>query len=161
MYRNHQCLVFEMLSLNLYEFLKNTDFSGVSLNLLRKFAKQILKALSYLATPEVDIIHCDLKPENILLCTPKRSAIKVIDFGSSCRSNKPMYSYIQSRFYRSPEVMLGLPYSTAIDIWSLGCILVEMHTGEPLFSGSDQVDQMQKIVKVSGLILNIFSFISS
>eukprot|EP00815_Leptocylindrus_aporus_P011362 CAMPEP_0116065118 /NCGR_PEP_ID=MMETSP0322-20121206/9537_1 /TAXON_ID=163516 /ORGANISM="Leptocylindrus danicus var. apora, Strain B651" /LENGTH=593 /DNA_ID=CAMNT_0003551301 /DNA_START=713 /DNA_END=2492 /DNA_ORIENTATION=- len=151
MYRNHQCLVFEMLSLNLYEFLKNTDFSGVSLNLLRKFAKQILKALSYLATPEVDIIHCDLKPENILLCTPKRSAIKVIDFGSSCRSNKPMYSYIQSRFYRSPEVMLGLPYSTAIDIWSLGCILVEMHTGEPLFSGSDQVDQMQKIVKILGM----------
>jgi len=146
-----------MLSLNLYEFLKNTEFSGVSLNLLRKFAKQILKALSYLATPEVDIIHCDLKPENILLCTPKRSTIKVIDFGSSCRSNNPMYSYIQSRFYRSPEVMLGLPYSTAIDIWSLGCILVEMHTGEPLFSGSDQVDQMQKIVKVSGLILNIFS----
>ena len=61
---------------------------------------------------------------------------------------KRMYSYIQSRFYRSPEVMLGLPYSVAIDMWSLGCILAEMHTGEPLFSGSDQFDQMQKIVKV-------------
>lgn len=60
-----------------------------------------------------------------------------------------MYSYIQSRFYRSPEVMLGLPYSVAIDMWSLGCILVEMHTGEPLFSGTDQFDQMQKIVAVS------------
>ena len=96
----------------------------------------------------MDIIHCDLKPENILLRHPKKSGVKVIDFGSSCRSNKRMYSYIQSRFYRSPEVMLGLPYSVSIDMWSLGCILAEMHTGEPLFSGSDQFDQMQKIVKV-------------
>lgn len=64
-----------------------------------------------------------------------------------------MYSYIQSRFYRSPEVMLGLPYTVAIDMWSLGCILVEMHTGEPLFSGTDQFDQMQKIVAVSVLLL--------
>ena len=147
-YRSHQCLVFEMLSLNLYELLKNTQFSGVSLNLIRKFAKQILKALAFLARPEIDIIHCDLKPENILLRHPKRSGIKIIDFGSSCRSNKRMYSYIQSRFYRSPEVMLGLAYGVEIDMWSLGCILVEMHTGEPLFSGSDQFDQMRKIVKV-------------
>jgi dual specificity tyrosine-phosphorylation-regulated kinase 1 len=152
MYRNHQCLVFEMLSLNLYELLKNTQFGGVSLNLIRKFGKQVLKALAFLAKSDVDIIHCDLKPENILLRHPKKSGVKVIDFGSSCRSNKRMYSYIQSRFYRSPEVMLGLPYSVAIDMWSLGCILAEMHTGEPLFSGSDQFDQMQKIVKLLGMV---------
>ena len=152
MYRNHQCLVFEMLSLNLYELLKNTQFGGVSLNLIRKFAKQVLKALAFLATSDVDIIHCDLKPENILLRHPKKSGVKVIDFGSSCRSNKRMYSYIQSRFYRSPEVIMGLPYGVAIDMWSLGCILAEMHTGEPLFSGSDQFDQMQKIVKLLGMV---------
>lgn len=139
-----------MLSLNLYELLKNTSFGGVSLNLIRKFAKQVLKSLEFLARSDVDIIHCDLKPENILLRHPKKSAVKVIDFGSSCRSNKRMYSYIQSRFYRSPEVILGLPYAVSIDMWSLGCILVEMHTGEPLFSGSDQFDQMQKIVKILG-----------
>ncbi len=153
MYRNHQCIVFEMLSLNLYELLKNTHFAGVSLNLIRKFAKQILKGLAYLARPDIDIIHCDLKPENILLRHPKRSGIKIIDFGSSCKSSKRMYSYIQSRFYRSPEVMLGLPYSVAIDMWSLGCVLVEMHTGEPLFSGTDQFDQMQKIVAVSVVLV--------
>jgi dual specificity tyrosine-phosphorylation-regulated kinase 1 len=152
MYRNHQCLVFEMLSLNLYELLKNTQFGGVSLNLIRKFGKQVLKALEFLAKSDVDIIHCDLKPENILLRHPKKSGVKVIDFGSSCRSNKRMYSYIQSRFYRSPEVMLGLPYTVAIDMWSLGCILAEMHTGEPIFSGSDQFDQMQKIVKLLGMV---------
>lgn len=106
------------------------------------------QSLSFLRSPQVDIIHCDLKPENILLRHPKRSGVKIIDFGSSCKSDKRMFSYIQSRFYRAPEVMLGLPYSAAIDIWSLGCILVEMHTGEPLFSGSDQVDQMQKIIEV-------------
>mmetsp|Transcript_22305 Transcript_22305/g.25833 ORF Transcript_22305/g.25833 Transcript_22305/m.25833 type:complete len:651 (+) Transcript_22305:782-2734(+) len=152
MYRNHQCLVFEMLSLNLYELLKNTQFGGVSLNLIRKFSKQVLKALSFLARKDVDVIHCDLKPENILLRHPKKSGVKVIDFGSSCRSNKRMYSYIQSRFYRSPEVILGLPYAVSIDMWSLGCILAEMHTGEPLFSGSDQFDQMQKIVKLLGMV---------
>ncbi|KAH8073461.1 protein kinase [Aureococcus anophagefferens] len=150
-YRGHQCLVFEMLSYNLYELLKNTQFHGVSLNLVRKFAKQILHALAFLARPDVAIIHCDLKPENILLRHPKRSAIKVIDFGSSCKSDRRMYSYIQSRFYRSPEVMLGLPYTVAIDVWSLGCILVEMHTGEPLFSGADQLDQMRKLVEVLGM----------
>lgn len=50
-----------------------------------------------------------------------------------------IYQYIQSRFYRSPEVLLGIPYDLAIDMWSLGCILVEMHTGEPLFSGTNEV----------------------
>ena len=150
-FRGHQCLVFELLSYNLYELLKNTQFHGVSLNLVRKFAKQILHALAFLARPDVSIIHCDLKPENILLRHPKRSAIKVIDFGSSCRADRRMYSYIQSRFYRSPEVMLGLPYTVAIDVWSLGCILVEMHTGEPLFSGADQLDQMRKLVDVLGM----------
>eukprot|EP00536_Pseudo-nitzschia_multiseries_P015064 jgi/Psemu1/298908/fgenesh1_pm.814_\ len=152
MYRNHQCLVFEMLSLNLYELLKNTQFGGVSLNLIRKFSKQVLKALLFLARQDVDVIHCDLKPENILLRHPKKSGVKVIDFGSSCRSDRRMYSYIQSRFYRSPEVILGLPYAVSIDMWSLGCILAEMHTGEPLFSGSDQFDQMQKIVKLLGMV---------
>lgn len=85
MYRNHLCLVFELLSYNLYDLLRNTNFRGVSLNLTRKFAQQMCTALLYLSTPELNIIHCDLKPENILLCNPKRSAIKIVDFGSSCQ----------------------------------------------------------------------------
>uniref|UniRef100_A0A915KIL4 Dual specificity tyrosine-phosphorylation-regulated kinase mbk-1 n=1 Tax=Romanomermis culicivorax TaxID=13658 RepID=A0A915KIL4_ROMCU len=148
MWRNHLCLVFELLSYNLYDLLRNTNFRGVSLNLTRKFAQQIAMALLFLSTPELNIIHCDLKPENILLCNPKRSAIKIIDFGSSCQIGQ---RYIQSRFYRSPEVLLGIPYDTAIDMWSLGCILVEMHTGEPLFSGTNEFDQMMKIIEVFGM----------
>ena len=135
----------------MYDLLRNTSFRGVSLNLTRKFAQQIAKALLFLSWPELKIIHCDLKPENILLCNPKRSAIKIVDFGSSCQLGQRIYQYIQSRFYRSPEVLLGIPYDLAIDMWSLGCILVEMHTGEPLFSGANEVDQMNKIVEVLGM----------
>lgn len=85
MWRNHLCLVFELLSYNLYDLLRNTNFSGVSLNLTRKFAQQMCTALVFLSHPDLSIIHCDLKPENILLCNPKRSAIKIVDFGSSCQ----------------------------------------------------------------------------
>ena len=150
-HHRHQCLVFELLACNLYELLRNTRFLGVSFNLIRKFGKQILKCLSFLAAPEINVIHCDLKPENILLRDPQRSAIKVIDFGSSCHGDKCVYTYIQSRFYRSPEVMLGLEYGVQIDMWSLGCILVEMHTGEPLFNGTDEFDQMHRVCSLFGL----------
>lgn len=85
MFRNHLCLIFELLSYNLYELLRNTNFRGVSLNLTRKFAQQLCTALLFLSTPDVKVIHCDLKPENILLCNPKRSAIRIVDFGSSCQ----------------------------------------------------------------------------
>ncbi|KAL7054968.1 hypothetical protein AAHC03_024391 [Spirometra sp. Aus1] len=150
-YRGHLCLVFELLSYNLYELLVNTHYRGVSLNLTRKFAHQLCAALVFLSRPDVHVIHCDLKPENILLVNPKRSAIKVIDFGSSCHVNENFHQYIQSRFYRAPEVLLNLDYSLGIDMWSLGCILVEMHTGEPLFSGSNELEQLLKIVEVFGL----------
>lgn len=81
------------------------------------------------------LIHCDLKPENVLLVAPQRSGIKVIDFGSSCFVDEKMYTYVQSRFYRSPEVILGLPYGCEIDMWSFGCILAELFMGYPLFPG--------------------------
>lgn len=79
------------------------------------------------------------------------SSIKVIDFGSSCYSHQRVYTYIQSRFYRSPEVILGLPYGTPIDMWSLGCILAELYTGYPLFPGEDEIEQLACIMEVLGL----------
>jgi serine/threonine protein kinase len=150
-WKNHLCLVFELLSYNLYDLLKYTNFKGVSLKLIRKFAQQLLYTLFFLSRPDVNIIHCDLKPENILLKHHRKSLIKVIDFGSSCYINKKMFKYIQSRFYRSPEVLLGLPYSTSIDMWSFGCILVEMHTGLPLFDGKNEKEQLFKIIEVLGM----------
>ena len=83
-------------------------------------------------------MHCDLKPENIMLKQPNKSGIKVIDYGSSCMHNERIYTYIQSRFYRAPEIILGIPYTSAIDMWSFGCILAELYTGFPLFPGESE-----------------------
>eukprot|EP01090_Pellita_catalonica_P011611 TRINITY_DN233_c0_g1_i2.p1 TRINITY_DN233_c0_g1~~TRINITY_DN233_c0_g1_i2.p1 ORF type:complete len:475 (-),score=42.27 TRINITY_DN233_c0_g1_i2:90-1355(-) len=145
----HVCIVFEMLSLNLYELLASTGFVGLSLNLIRKFAHSILKSLSFLRFHGV--IHCDIKPENILLRKPKWSSLKIVDFGSSCcASDQTFYKYIQSRFYRSPEVLLELGYDYQIDIWGLGCVLMELHTGHPLFPGKNEADQLSEICRILG-----------
>lgn len=106
---------------------------GLDTNTIRKFAIQILNSLKFLK--EQKIIHCDLKPENILLAEPQKSKIKIIDFGSSCFDHEIIYSYIQSRYYRAPEVTLGVAYNSMIDVWSMGCILAELYLGTPLFPG--------------------------
>jgi dual specificity tyrosine-phosphorylation-regulated kinase 1 len=151
-HKKHQCLVFELLSSSLYDVLQMTKFKGLSLSLIRKIAYQVLTSLYFLSPKGIDVIHCDLKPENILLREPTKSGVKIIDFGSSCRRTEQIYTYIQSRFYRAPEVILGLAYSQSIDMWSLGCILVELHVGEPLFAGDDEIDQVR--------FFNTFPFIS-
>lgn len=108
------------------------------MGLIRRFAIQILQALKY--QKDNFVVHCDLKPENILLKQPNKSGIKIIDYGSSCFQNERIYTYIQSRFYRAPEIILGIPYSTAIDMWSFGCILAELYTGFPLFPGENEME---------------------
>eukprot|EP01018_Ginkgo_biloba_P029191 Gb_18179 [translate_table: standard] len=113
-FHGHLCIAFEMLGVNLYELIRVNQFRGISLSLLKRFAKQILDSLLVLRNARV--IHCDLKPENILLTTSLQSAeIKLIDFGSACMENWTIYSYIQSRFYRSPEVLLGHPPSEVVE----------------------------------------------
>ncbi len=116
------------------------------MGLIRRFAVQVLHTLVFLRKHR--IIHCDLKPENILLKNPNKSGIKVIDFGSSCFEDERVYTYIQSRFYRAPEIMLGIPYTEAIDMWSLGCILAELWTGFPLFPGENEEEQFMMIMEV-------------
>jgi len=147
-FRNHLCITFEALSMNLYEFIKVNNFKGFSVALIKRFAVQLLKSLALLQ--EQKIIHCDLKPENILLKNPNKSTIKLIDFGSSCFEPERIYTYIQSRFYRSPEVILGLPYDISIDMWSFGCILAELYTGYPLFPGENEMEQMACIMEIMG-----------
>ncbi|KAH8871670.1 Dual specificity tyrosine-phosphorylation-regulated kinase 2 isoform 1 [Schistosoma japonicum] len=148
-FRGHVCMVFELLYINLYELICRNNFKGFSQSLVRKLTYGILCCLELLYRNKV--IHCDLKPENILLRRPGKSKIKVIDFGSSCFINECPYNYIQSRFYRAPEIILGLPYGTAIDMWSLGCILAEFITGEPLFPGEDAFDQLACIMEILGI----------
>lgn len=92
LFRKHLIITFEMLSVNLYEFIKMNSFQGFSLNLIKRFAIQILISLYYLN--EHNIVHCDLKPENILLRKINKSGIKIIDFGSGCFENEKIYTYI-------------------------------------------------------------------
>ncbi|XP_055016428.1 dual specificity tyrosine-phosphorylation-regulated kinase 3 isoform X2 [Boleophthalmus pectinirostris] len=148
-FRNHICMTFELLSMNLYELIKRNKFQGFSLPLVRKFAHSILQCLEALSRHR--IIHCDLKPENILLKQQGRSGIKVIDFGSSCFEHQRVYTYIQSRFYRAPEVILGSRYGLPIDMWSFGCILAELLTGYPLFPGEDESDQLACVMELLGM----------
>ncbi|XP_061418950.1 dual specificity tyrosine-phosphorylation-regulated kinase 2-like isoform X1 [Lethenteron reissneri] len=147
-FRNHICMTFELLSMNLYELIKKNKFQGFSLQVVRKFAHSILLCLN--ALHKNRIIHCDLKPENILLRQQGRSGIKVIDFGSSCYEHQRVYTYIQSRFYRAPEVVLGGRYGLPIDMWSLGCILAELLTGSPLLPGEDEGDQLACAMELAG-----------
>ncbi|XP_031239355.1 dual specificity tyrosine-phosphorylation-regulated kinase 4 isoform X3 [Mastomys coucha] len=148
-FRNHLCITFELLGINLYELMKNNSFQGFSLSIVRRFTLCVLKCLQMLYVEK--IIHCDLKPENIVLYQRGQVTVKVIDFGSSCYEHQKVYTYIQSRFYRSPEVILGHPYNTAIDMWSLGCIMAELYTGYPLFPGENEVEQLACIMEVLGL----------
>ncbi|XP_072936790.1 dual specificity tyrosine-phosphorylation-regulated kinase 2 isoform X1 [Epargyreus clarus] len=147
-FRNHLCISFELMSINLYELIKKNNYQGFSLCLIRRFASSLLRCLRLLEAE--NIIHCDLKPENILLKARGSSSIKVIDFGSSCYTHARVYTYIQSRFYRSPEVILGLQYGTPIDMWSMGCILAELHTGYPLFPGENEAEQLACIMELLG-----------
>lgn len=153
-FRNHLCISFELLGVNLYELIKKNNFQGFSLALIRRFTHALLRCLQMLHREK--IIHCDLKPENILLSQRGPGNIKVVDFGSSCYEQQRVYTYIQSRFYRSPEVILGHPYSMAIDMWSLGCILGELYTGYPLFPGESEVEQIACIMEVLGMPPNDF-----
>lgn len=148
MHKEHLCLVFELLASNLYELIKQNQFNGLNIKLVKSLTKQLLEACAQLKNYQ--IIHCDLKPENILLCQPDKPQVKVIDFGSACFNRQTIYSYIQSRFYRSPEVILGLPYTESIDMWSLGCIVGELFLGLPMFPGASEYNQIYKIVDMLG-----------
>ncbi|KAJ0234433.1 Dual specificity protein kinase YAK1 [Hirschfeldia incana] len=149
LHQRHLCICFELLDMNLYELIKINQFRGLSLSIVQLFSKQILLGLALLK--DAGIIHCDLKPENILLCTSvKPTEIKIIDFGSACMEVKTIYSYIQSRYYRSPEVLLGYRYTTAIDMWSFGCIVAELFLGLPLFPGASEFDILKRMIEILG-----------
>ena len=97
-------------------------------------------------TSKLGIIHCDLKPENILMRSrnPSERNLQIIDFGSSSFVGSPLYTYVQSRFYRSPEILLGCPmYNQQVDIFSLGCILAELYCGHPIFPAQDENELLE------------------
>uniref|UniRef100_A0A0R3TBB3 dual-specificity kinase n=1 Tax=Rodentolepis nana TaxID=102285 RepID=A0A0R3TBB3_RODNA len=129
-FRNHPCIVCELIGENLYEVLRRGNFEGLPMKTIRSVAKCVLKCLAILS--EESMIHCDVKPENILLVPGDKAHVKLIDFGSSCRESEQLYNYIQSRYYRAPEVLMGMRYTASIDMWSLGCVLAELYTGNSM-----------------------------
>uniref|UniRef100_A0A8C4H089 non-specific serine/threonine protein kinase n=1 Tax=Dicentrarchus labrax TaxID=13489 RepID=A0A8C4H089_DICLA len=151
-HRSHTCLVFEMLEQNLYDFLKQNKFSPLPLKVIRPVLQQVATALKKLKS--MGLIHADLKPENIMLVDPVRQPyrVKVIDFGSASHVSKAVCStYLQSRYYRAPEIILGLPFCEAIDMWSLGCVIAELFLGWPLYPGALEYDQIRYISQTQGL----------
>lgn len=105
-FRDHHCFVFELLHKDLFEHLKENDFIGFPTSKIKYIAVQILDALSFLEGNK--LIHCDLKPENILLCDENCQKLKLVDYGSGCFIENQIYTYVQSRFYRAPEVILRI-----------------------------------------------------
>uniref|UniRef100_A0A673YS57 non-specific serine/threonine protein kinase n=1 Tax=Salmo trutta TaxID=8032 RepID=A0A673YS57_SALTR len=151
-HKNHTCLVFEMLEQNLYDFLKHSKFSPLLLKSIRPVLQQVATALMKLKS--LGLIHADLKPENIMLVDPLRQPyrVKVIDFGSASHVSKAVCStYLQSRYYRAPEIILGLPFCEAIDMWSLGCVIAELFLGWPLYPGASEYGQIRYISQTQGL----------
>ncbi|XXG40821.1 hypothetical protein AAC387_Pa01g1443 [Persea americana] len=153
-YREHLLIICELLKANLYEFNKFNRESGgevyFTMPRLQSIAIQCLEALQFLHG--LGLIHCDLKPENILVKSYSRCEVKVIDFGSSCFQTDHLCSYVQSRSYRAPEVILGLPYDKKIDIWSLGCILAELCTGNVLFQNDSSATLLARVIGIIGSI---------
>ncbi|XP_053911790.1 homeodomain-interacting protein kinase 4-like [Cuculus canorus] len=146
-------LVLELLDQNLFEFQKQ-NFLLLPVRHIRTITAQVLAALVKLK--ELSIIHADLKPENIMLVDHKRYPfrIKLIDFGSArifTDIHQIKDPYIQTRFYRAPEILLGLPFWGKMDMWSLGCVMAELHLGRPLFPGINEYDQVVHICSTLGL----------
>ncbi|XP_009757512.1 shaggy-related protein kinase NtK-1 isoform X1 [Nicotiana sylvestris] len=119
--------------------------------LVKLYTYQIFRALSYIHHT-IGVCHRDIKPQNLLV-NPHTHQVKLCDFGSAkvLVKGEPNISYICSRYYRAPELIFGATeYTTAIDIWSAGCVLAELLLGQPLFPGESGVDQLVEIIKVLG-----------
>jgi dual specificity tyrosine-phosphorylation-regulated kinase 2/3/4 len=92
-----------------------------------------------------------MKPENVLLEPGTFERVKVIDFGSGCFAGRQRYEYIQSRFYRAPEVIFGIKYGPPMDIWSFACVIIELMIGRPIFPGDTEREVLEMCVDVLGL----------
>lgn len=148
-YRNHLCLVFESLHMNLREILKKFGRNiGINLNAVRAYAKQLFIALKHLRN--CGVLHCDIKPDNMLVNEAK-NVLKLCDFGSAMFAGEnEITPYLVSRFYRAPEIILGLPYDHPLDMWSVGCCLYEFFTGKVLFPGPTNNDMLRLHMELKG-----------
>ncbi|KAL4457537.1 hypothetical protein ABPG75_012402 [Micractinium tetrahymenae] len=165
-YRGHVCMVFERLGPSLYDFLRRNGYKPFPLAMAQAFARQLLQSVAFMH--ELQLVHTDLKPENILVMNqevakdtqpgntkvgkrlPATSTIRVIDFGSATFESDYHSSVVSTRHYRAPEVILGLGWSFPCDIWSVGCILVELLSGDALFQTHENLEHLAMMEAVLG-----------
>ncbi|KAI3886739.1 hypothetical protein MKX03_006882 [Papaver bracteatum] len=150
-HRNHLCLVLESLDMSLrkvIDFRLKTHSTGFKLTAVRAYAKHLFISLKHLK--ECGVLHCDIKPDNVLV-NKATNSLKVCDFGVSMFAGKnEITPYLVSRFYRAPEVILGLPYDHPVDIWSVGCCLYELYSGKHLFPGRSNNDMLRLHMELKG-----------
>ncbi|XP_076582624.1 cyclin-dependent kinase-like 5 isoform X2 [Chaetodon auriga] len=142
-------LVFEYVEKNMLELLEELP-NGVPTDKARSYIYQLIRAIHW--CHKHDIVHRDIKPENLLISSD--DVLKLCDFGFARNlsegTDANYTEYVATRWYRSPELLLGAPYGKAVDMWSVGCILGELSDGQPLFPGESEIDQLFTIQKVLG-----------
>uniref|UniRef100_A0A6J0URG1 Cyclin-dependent kinase 3 n=1 Tax=Pogona vitticeps TaxID=103695 RepID=A0A6J0URG1_9SAUR len=143
-------LVFEYLNQDLKKYMDSSHTGGLPMSLIKSYLYQLLQGVSFCHSHRV--IHRDLKPQNLLI--NEMGAIKLADFGLARAFGVPLRTYtheVVTLWYQAPEILLGCKYySTAVDIWSIGCIFAEMVTRKALFPGDSEIDQLFRIFRALG-----------
>lgn len=149
MHKGHLCIVIESLYMDLRSVLKKYGkHHGLNMKALVSYSRQLLVALRHLK--KLGIVHADIKPDNILV-NEKKNVLKLCDFGSASKveDHEPT-PYLVSRFYRAPEIILGIPYKHSVDIWSAACTIYEMATGKIMFTGSSNNKMLKCFMDLKG-----------
>ena len=146
---DHLCIVFELMHQNLRQALKQHGHRrGVQIGAIRAYSRQLFHALRYME--KLGIVHADLKPDNVVV-NAKYNTIKICDFGSACNVDEcDITPYFVSRFYRAPEIIMGLRISCEIDMWAAACTLFELYTGRILFQGNTNNQMLKLMQNVKG-----------
>ncbi|OLY85086.1 Serine/threonine-protein kinase AFC1 [Smittium mucronatum] len=180
-YKNHICLVFDLLGPSVFDFLKFNEFRPFSLAQVQNFTNQLLRSVAY--CHHLHMIHTDLKPENILLLSSdytladfgiknsdhknsldgnsqkiiktkvlKSTDVKLIDFGSTTFEDEYHSSVVSTRHYRAPEIILELGWSYPCDIWSMACVIIELLTGQVIFQTHENLEHLAMMESLLGKI---------
>jgi len=162
----HICISFEVLGLSVFDYLKDNEYIPYHFEEVKEISHQLCQAVSFLH--DMQLTHTDLKPENILLVNSdydlivsssgverrklKNTQIRLIDFGSATFDHEHHSRVVSTRHYRAPEVLLEIGWSQPCDVWSIGCILFELYTGNTLFQTHDNIEHLKMMECILGEI---------